>query len=365
MARADLSPKRLALYVGTFALAALGGYVAHLLHVPLAWMIGAMLAVCGAGLAGLPVAAPSVFRPAAMIVLGTSFGQAFTPPVLAALASTLPVLIGAGFASLLTGAVASRITARIGRLDTKTAYFVSIPGGIIPMIVLAAQAGASIPAVTLGQTLRMVLVVLTYPLAMGLFAHPGGDVFAFIPPPVFWPMVPLLLALTTLGALITSRTRIANPWMMGPVFVSLGLAVAGTPLTGLPSVIIDAAQVAMGASLGTRLTRDFLMKSRRLLVASIANMAILSGFAIAIAVASAMIGNLPVPAALLGTAPGGLPEMSITAKVMNLGVPLVVGFHLVRLLICNLFVIPLYEAIAWAERKLGRSPPEKPEGGGE
>jgi len=41
--------------------------------------------------------------------------------------------------------------------------------------------------------------------------------------------------------------------------------------------------------------------------------------------------------------------------VMNLGVPLVLGFHLVRLLICNLFVLPLWRLYAWAERTLGRS----------
>jgi hypothetical protein len=36
-------------------------------------------------------------------------------------------------------------------------------------------------------------------------------------------------------------------------------------------------------------------------------------------------------------------------------VPLVLGFHLVRLLLCNLFVSPLYRAYAWAEARLGLS----------
>jgi uncharacterized membrane protein AbrB (regulator of aidB expression) len=45
--------------------------------------------------------------------------------------------------------------------------------------------------------------------------------------------------------------------------------------------------------------------------------------------------------------------MAITAKVLNLGVPLVLGFHLVRIFLCNLFVEHLYRLYAWAERKLG------------
>jgi membrane AbrB-like protein len=350
-----LTARQVGLWAATLALAAAGGFAAHLIGIPLAWMIGAMVAVAGAGIAGAKPAAPSQFRPAALIVLGTGFGQAFTPPVLAALAESLPALVLAGFASVLSGVVVSRVTARVGGLDTRTAFFISVPGGIIAMVVLAARAGASVPAVTLGQTLRMVLVVLTYPVAMAAFGTPGQDVFSFTPPPVAWPMLPVLFALTVAGAFLMNRTGLANPWMMGPVFVSLGLAVAGTPLSGLPGPLIDAAQVAMGATLGTRLTREFLFRSHRLLMASVVNMLLLSLCAAVIAAACVALARLPLQATLLGTAPGGMPEMAITAKVMNLGVPLVLGFHLVRLLICNLFVPPLYRAYAWAERKLGRS----------
>ena len=40
------------------------------------------------------------------------------------------------------------------------------------------------------------------------------------------------------------------------------------------------------------------------------------------------------PATLvLGTAPGGIAEMCITAKVLQLGVPLVTAFHVTRLVV--------------------------------
>ena len=355
MAPPRATARQAGLWAATLALAAFGGFAAHRLGIPLAWMIGAMVAVAGAGLAGAAPAAPSVARPAALIVLGTGFGQAFTPPVLEALAASLPALVLAGFASVLSGVTVSRVTARVGRLDTRTAFFLSVPGGIVAMVVLAARAGASVPAVTLGQTLRMVLVVLTYPVAMAAFGTPGQDVFSFTPPPVLWPMLPVLFALTVTGAFLMHRTGLANPWMMGPVLVSLCLAVAGRPLSGLPGPLVDAAQVALGATLGARLTREFLFRSRPLVVASVVNMLLLSLCATGIALACVVLARLPLQATLLGTAPGGMPEMAITAKVMNLGVPLVLGFHLVRLLICNLFVLPLWRLYAWAERTLGGS----------
>ena len=52
--------------------------------------------------------------------------------------------------------------------------------------------------------------------------------------------------------------------------------------------------------------------------------------------------GLPVAAAVLGLAPGGMPEMAITAKALDLAVPLVLGFHLTRVILCNLLVGPAW-----------------------
>jgi uncharacterized membrane protein AbrB (regulator of aidB expression) len=45
---------------------------------------------------------------------------------------------------------------------------------------------------------------------------------------------------------------------------------------------------------------------------------------------------------ILGTAPGGIAEMAITAKVLQLGVPLVTAFQVCRLIAVLLIVAPLY-----------------------
>lgn len=347
------SARLVAIQAGTLAVSIVGGYLAHLAHVPLAWMLGAMVAVAALSFAGREVAAPKLARPVAMLVLGTGLGQTYTPPVLRALAGSLPALILAGVGSILAGAAASRMTARIARIDTKTAYYASVPGGIILMVMLAARAGLSVPTVTLIQTLRMVLVVLTFPPLLVAFVEPGTDVFSLVPVPVAWPMLPVLFALTTAGAFVLRRFGIANAWMFGPICVSLVLALFDRPLSGVPRVLIDAAQVLMGWSLGTRINRDLILRSRHLALASVAATGLLASLCVIVALSVAFAFDLPVAAAILGTAPGGLPEMAITAKVLNLGVPLVLGFHLVRIFLCNLFVEQLYRVYAWAERKLG------------
>jgi uncharacterized protein len=60
-----------------------------------------------------------------------------------------------------------------------------------------------------------------------------------------------------------------------------------------------------------------------------------------------LIGPLTV---LLGTSPGGIAEMCITAKVMQLGVPVATAFHVTRYLAVLLATAPLYR---WLRQRGG------------
>lgn len=329
----------------TLVIAAAGGAVTDRLGVPLAWMIGAMLAVAAAGFARIRAEAPGVVRITGLVVMGTALGLAFTAPVLRAVAGATPAIVLGGLAAIGAGAAVGRLTARLAGTDARTGYFCSVPGGIIVMVVLAARAGADVAAVTLSQTLRMALVVLLYPPLLALAGARGDELFTAAMPPVNLALLPVLLAATLAGALALRVTGAANPWMLGPIAVSLAFSVGNVVPSGVPAWLSNAAQVLMGASLGVRLTPDFLLRSRRLAIASVVSVAVLSALLVAIAFGLAWGSGLPPAAAVLGMAPGGMPEMAVTAKVLNLGVPLVLAFHLVRTLLCNLLVGPLWRAI--------------------
>jgi uncharacterized membrane protein AbrB (regulator of aidB expression) len=49
---------------------------------------------------------------------------------------------------------------------------------------------------------------------------------------------------------------------------------------------------------------------------------------------------------LLATSPGGIAEMSLTARVLHLGVPVVTAFHVSRMVVVVLAIGPLFRA--WA-----------------
>ncbi len=338
-----VSLTRLAL---TLVAALTGGAICHLLHLPLAWMIGAMIGT--AVLAWLrPVEVHPAGRPAALIVLGLAFGQTFSGPVLGALLGAVPAILGAGLLSIAAGIAAAPIFTRLAGTDVRTGYFSAVPGGVIVMVVLAQRAGASVPTVTLAQTARVVVVVMLIPPLMTALA-PVGDSAAFIAPRLATDPLGLaaMLAIGLGAALALRRTGIANPWMIGPCLLAILAAAFEVLPSAVPPVLVDAAQVAMGMALGQRLTREFLLRSRRLLLASILSSLFLCALCIAFALALAWIAGLPPAAVMLGLAPGGMPEMGVTAKALGVAVPLVMAFHLTRTLMCNFLLGPIWAGLA-------------------
>ncbi len=69
---------------------------------------------------------------------------------------------------------------------------------------------------------------------------------------------------------------------------------------------------------------------------------------------AARLAGLHPATIVLGMAPGGIAEMSITAKVLQLGVPLVTSFHVTRLVALLLCTAPLFARVrAWRQRRIG------------
>jgi uncharacterized membrane protein AbrB (regulator of aidB expression) len=67
--------------------------------------------------------------------------------------------------------------------------------------------------------------------------------------------------------------------------------------------------------------------------------------ALILAVLIARETDIVATAMIAATAPGGLAEMSLTAAVLNLGVPLVTAYHIIRIIMITLFTLPAYRII--------------------
>ncbi|NML13882.1 AbrB family transcriptional regulator [Azohydromonas sp. G-1-1-14] len=333
----------------TLALAAAAALLCQRLRVPLAWTLGPLLATALACSAGARLGVSPLLRHAGQWVIGTALGLHFTPAVLRTLPGLAPALLAGVLWALLLGWLFSRLLGRAGGApDHATAFFAGAIGGASEMAVLAERHGGRVDRVAAAHSLRVLIVVVALPWglqAAGFHPLQGRAGEMLLPPH----LLALLCGLTLAGALLARRLGTPNPWVLGALVVSLLLTGSGVlPEAVLPHEMTNAGQLLIGVSLGTRFTPEFLRAAPRWLgtvaLGTVGMIAASLGFSWLLARAA----DLAPAAVLLGNSPGGMAEMCITAQVLQLGVPLVTAFHVVRYVAVLVLMGPLYR---WEARR--------------
>lgn len=334
----------------TLALAGAAAFFCAWLRTPLPWMIGPLLATGIASVLGAPTRSSPLLRNGSQWVIATALGLYFSPSVTAlvaslwwavALAIAWALLLGWAFGWWLQRRHAVLIGGDAGT-RWSTGFFSGAVGGASEMTLLAERENARTDLVAAAHTIRMVVVVLVVPPALRVLDLHGLDATVPGAREVDALGLVLLACVTAAGGWLLARLGRANPWFIGPLLASMAITMAGVELSALPVQLTNAAQAVIGISLGVRFQREFLRAAPRWLV----DVALGTLGMVLLCTAFAFVmswGTKLHPATLvLGTAPGGIAEMAITAKVLQLGVPVVTAFQVCRLVAVLLLVEPLY-----------------------
>jgi membrane AbrB-like protein len=142
-----------------------------------------------------------------------------------------------------------------------------------------------------------------------------------------------------------------NPFMFGPLLATIALTSNEMMLSSIPGGISNVGQLLLGCALGSRFEREFLVGLRSFSLAVLASIFIALTLAATFSVFLAWLSGIPFPSLVLATAPGGIAEMCVTAKVLQLGVPLVTAAHVTRVLILVNATAPLYRAAKYFTRR--------------
>lgn len=323
------------------------------LHTPLPWMIGPLLATSLLSIGGAPTESWAPLRNAGQWSIGASLGLYFTPQVVALVASlwwaialgiVWALVLGWLFGAWLYRLHAPRMHGVPASMLRATSYFAGAIGAASEMTLLAERENARTDLVAASHSLRLLIVTVTIPFALQWSGLHGLDILPPTVRAVNWPGLALLALLTGAGALVMDRLRRANPWFMGALVVSMGLAMAGLTLSAVPQGLVNAAQLVIGVSLGVRFRADFLRTAPRWLASVVGTLVLMLVCALFAWVLARATG-LPWVTLLLGTSPGGITEMAITAKVLQLGVPVVTAFQVCRLIAVLVLVEPLFRRI--------------------
>jgi membrane AbrB-like protein len=331
---------------GGLAVCTLGAAVCAWLRVPVPWMIGSMLAMAAAQMAGARLEPLPGGRDAGMVIVGVSLGLYFTAPVVAEVTRYWPWLVALGFAAVGFGTVSAFVLTRLSGADRATAYFGSMPGGASEMAVMGERFGAAPDRVALAHSVRMLLVVTVFPIGITLAGFSATDEYIPVVVPFDTRGLAMLLAMATAAGWAARKVRVPTAYMMGPLVLAMALTIADIHFSSVPSLLTNAAQILLGCALGARFDRSLLATAPRFVSALVVSVAITLGLAALVGAAIAFGSGAYLGSAVLAAAPGGIAEMSITAKVLRIGVAFVTAAHVVRYVIVVLLTVPVFHLIA-------------------
>jgi membrane AbrB-like protein len=316
-----------------------GAEVANFLHIPLPWMLGSMFGVACITLAGQVYPQPKWARRSAQVFIGSALGLFFTPLIFQQLWGLLPwITIGAASVILMSLMVAPLLQKMAG-LDGPTTLYAIALGGASEMSAQAQEVGADAPMVALSHTVRIVMVMLTTSLIAG--ASSGA-----LPLPdttvqhLSVSSAILLLIGSYLMGMLFVRLHIGSAWKLGALLVGALCALSG--LQGRwPQEGIVITQIIIGWGLGQNMTRSFFTRAPMAMLAMAATTLLLMAGCMGVAWFLSQQINIPLITAFLAMAPGGMTEMGLIAKLFGLAVPMVITFHLLRMVFALLFTQPV------------------------
>jgi membrane AbrB-like protein len=221
------------------------------------------------------------------------------------------------------------------------------------MAALGDRFGARADRVAAAQSLRILIVVAVIPAAYAWLDLHGTDAYAQAMR-AFEPRgFALLLAITLGGGFLLQALRAPNAFVLGPLAVGIPLTAMSVDLSSMPTVVSNLGQFLLGCALGSRFQPDFLHGAHRFVAGVTISVLLSIALAVLFGIALAWVSGVPAATLVLGAAPGGIAEMSVTAKVLQLGVPLVTSFHVTRLVVLLLATAPVFAFARrhWRERQ--------------
>ena len=329
-----LSSPRLSLFgrvLLTLAIGAIGGETLSYLHVPLAWMIGALVTTTIAALLRAPLELPRTLRDTVITVLGVMLGSSFRPEMFDNLGSWAFSLIGLLFYLIVSTGVLFILLRRFAGYDPVTSYFAAAPGGLNEMVLVGSALGGDDRTLALTHAARVMLVVLTIPLWFSFSAgYRSGDAYSTGAAAGAVDLV-ILLACAVFGALMGRLLRLPAANLMGPMLLSAAVHLAGVTQSSPPFFLVALAQLIVGGSLGCRFVGVAPRVLARIVLISIPGTAVLLAITLAFGFGLHLLTGIPSTLLVLAYAPGGLAEMSLIAFYLGQDTAFVASHHLIRI----------------------------------
>lgn len=318
----------------TVVIAVAGAAAAYLVAFPAPFLVGPAVAVTIGGLAGLRLRIPVKVRNASFVIVGLSMGTGLTPEVFVA-ARTWPLSFAmVPVAVVLLLWVATWVLQRFFGYDRTTAVLAASPGHLSFVMSLAAETRSDLLAVGVIQSVRVLALTLTVPLIVDVLELESTGPLIALPSLGLVPLVASFCVALLLGLLLL-RWRVPAALLLGGLIASGATHLTGMVEGQMPNWIMVPTYILLGAMIGSRFSGASLKAMRVAFVAGGVVTVVVVVLAALIAALVFSVAAVPLDAALIAFAPGGLETMAAMAVMLNAQPTYVGAHHVLRLLILS------------------------------
>lgn len=325
-------------YLLTAVLGIIGAYAFQLLHIPMPWLLGPLLIILVLKLTTqLPLKWNKHFRNFGLVIAGYSIGHAFTLETLADIRHYLPVMIFLNVLYIILFILISWLIVKRVKVDQLTALTSCVPGGMTQIVAYAEEQGnKNITMITFYQVLRVICIIGFVPLlVVGSSSSSTSISDAHYTLPFL-----LFFVLSYIAGYIALKIKIPTGYMLGPVFLFMGLQLANIQVPEIPVSALHVAQIVMGIYIGLLMNKENLHLSKKLIFYAFVSSFLYIASAFGLALLLMQFYPLDFKTSFLSIVPGGLDQMGVISASVHADSTLVTAFQLFRVLVISIGIIP-------------------------
>ena len=315
--------------------------VADFFYIPLAWMIGPMIAASLMALSGFQVLMPRIALSSILIILGLHIGNYIDQNLLSQMVNWIWTTVIMLLYIIVSILVVSKYLQKFSDYKEKTSIFSAAPGALGPLMILAEYEKSDLSQVATAHLIRLIIIITLFPfIIVSLYPAEALELEKFdYMSQNHWNLVLLIIA-SLFFIYFFDKAKVPAALLSGTLVASGILQIFDIASYKLPDASINFCLLILGASVGCRFAnktfKEVANNSLHGLVATI--LLVLLGLAAAF-IATFFVDNNFLTL-ILSFCPGGIYEVAVIAIAFDLEPDFVAFHHIIRLLMI-LFVVPI------------------------
>ena len=315
--------------------------VADFLNIPLAWMIGPMIATSLIALKGVQVMMPRIALSSILIILGLHIGNYIDQNLINQMVNWIWTTIIMFFYIIVSILIVSKYLQKFSDYKEKTSIFSAAPGALGPLMILAEYEKSDLSQVATAHLIRLIIIITLFPfIIVSLYPADAIELEKFdYMSQNHWELI-LLILVSLVFIFFFDKAKVPAALLSGTLVASGILQIFDIASYKLPDASINFCLLILGASVGCRFAnktfKEVANNSFHGLVATI--LLVLLGL-IAAYIATFFVDNNFL-SLILSFCPGGIYEVAVIAIAFDLEPDFVAFHHIIRLLFI-LFVVPV------------------------